>query len=74
MLSLRAQVFTSKVSPNFAQPWKKRSQHTSSGSAFVISAQERLILTNAHVVRHATSIRVRRPGNATKVARSQQRT
>lgn len=42
-------------------------QHTSSGSAFVIESRRRLILTNAHVVRHATSIRVRRPGNATKV-------
>jgi len=66
--SLRSvlKVYCTKVSPNFAQPWKMRSQHTSSGSAFVIESRRRLILTNAHVVRHATSIRVRRPGNATK--------
>lgn len=43
-------VFVVKVDPNYAQPWQKCPQRSSSGSAFVLDTQKRMIITNAHVV------------------------
>lgn len=44
-------VFVVKVDPNYAQPWQKCPQRSSSGSAFVLDTERRIIITNAHVVR-----------------------
>lgn len=44
-------MFTTKVDPNYAQPWQMCPQRTASGSAFVLDTAKRTILTNAHVVR-----------------------
>jgi hypothetical protein len=43
-------VFVVKVDPNYAQPWQKCPQRSSSGSAFVLDTEKRHIITNAHVV------------------------
>jgi S1-C subfamily serine protease len=43
-------VFVVKVDPNYAQPWQKCPQRSSSGSAFVLDTEQRIIITNAHVV------------------------
>eukprot|EP00879_Flechtneria_rotunda_P030005 GHRR01032488.1.p1 GENE.GHRR01032488.1~~GHRR01032488.1.p1 ORF type:complete len:121 (+),score=15.81 GHRR01032488.1:187-549(+) len=43
-------VFVVKVDPNYAQPWQKCPQRSSSGSAFVLDTDKRVIITNAHVV------------------------
>jgi hypothetical protein len=44
-------VFVNKVDPNYAQPWQKCPQRSSSGSAFILDIGRRWIMTNAHVVR-----------------------
>lgn len=59
-------VFVVKVDPNYAQPWQKCPQRSSSGSAFVLDTQQRIIITNAHVVANAVTVYVRRPGNPKK--------
>lgn len=66
--SLRSvlKVFSTKVDPNYAQPWQMTPQRNATGSAFIISHSERLILTNSHVVSGAVSVFVRRPGTAKK--------
>lgn len=45
-----AAVFVTKVEPNYSQPWQMCPQRSSTGSAFVLDAQQRTILTNSHVV------------------------
>ncbi|KAF6254726.1 hypothetical protein COO60DRAFT_1627774 [Scenedesmus sp. NREL 46B-D3] len=59
-------VFVVKVDPNYAQPWQKCPQRSSSGSAFVLDTEQRIIITNAHVVANAVTVYVRRPGNPKK--------
>ncbi|GAX78449.1 hypothetical protein CEUSTIGMA_g5889.t1 [Chlamydomonas eustigma] len=59
-------VFVTKVEPNYAQPWQMCPQRASTGSAFVIDGEARMILTNSHVVSNATAVYVRRPGMAKK--------
>ena len=61
--SLRSvlKVFSTKVDPNYAQPWQMTPQRNTTGSAFIISHSERLILTNSHVVSGSVSVFVRRP-------------
>lgn len=41
-------VFVVKVDPNYAQPWSKLPQRSSTGTGFVIDAEKRLLITNAH--------------------------
>jgi S1-C subfamily serine protease len=43
-------VFTTKVEPNYGQPWQMCPQRSGTGSAFVIDIDKRYILSNAHVV------------------------
>eukprot|EP00891_Asterochloris_glomerata_P000822 jgi/Astpho2/822/e_gw1.00016.51.1_t len=59
-------VFVVRTDFNFAQPWQMRPQRSASGSAFVMDARKRHIMTNAHVVSNQTTIHVRRPGNPKK--------
>eukprot|EP00879_Flechtneria_rotunda_P024350 GHRR01025809.1.p1 GENE.GHRR01025809.1~~GHRR01025809.1.p1 ORF type:complete len:239 (+),score=37.95 GHRR01025809.1:52-768(+) len=59
-------VFVVKVDPNYAQPWQKCPQRSSSGSAFVLDTDKRVIITNAHVLANAVTVYVRRPGNPKK--------
>ena len=49
----------------YLAPWSRMSQKQSSGSGFCISG--RRILTNAHVVKSATDIRVRQHGSAQRL-------
>lgn len=59
-------VFVVKTDPHYAQPWQMRPQRSSSGSAFVLDAAKKYIMTNSHVIANATTIYVRRPGNPKK--------
>lgn len=54
-------VEVSRVEWNYLHPWQRCPQSKSSGSAFVIEGRK--LLTNAHVVRAATDIRVRPHGS-----------
>ena len=61
-------LFVVRAEPNYAQPWQVRPQRSSTGSGFVIRDlnNELSVITNAHVVNHATTVHVRRPGNPKK--------
>lgn len=50
-------LFVKKVPANFADPWRKHSQTTSTGTGFLI--QGKWIVTNAHVVHRAVSVMLR---------------
>lgn len=52
--------------PNFSLPWQRRRQYRSSGSGFVIDAERRVILTNAHCIEWHTQVKVQRRGCDTK--------
>ena len=49
-------IFSTRVAPDMVEPWKKRPAEESSGTGVVIEGKR--ILTNAHVVSYAASIRV----------------
>jgi hypothetical protein len=66
VIAAAAAVFVTRNPPSYAQPWQTTKQRGALGSAFVIDADKRYILTNAHVVRHYVTIHVRRPGIAKK--------
>jgi S1-C subfamily serine protease len=59
-------IYSFFAKPAFAQPWSMRQQHSSTSSGFIVAG--RLILTNAHSIAYATSVRVRVHGHAEKVA------
>lgn len=50
-------IFVKSYSPNYPSPWLKGKQRSSMGSGFVLDGTH--IITNAHVIRHAISVRVR---------------
>lgn len=56
------QVFVTKAEKSYMHPWHVRPQKSGKGSAFVIDAAKRRIITNAHVVEDATVAHVRRLG------------
>jgi S1-C subfamily serine protease len=47
-----------RVEPNYAEPWRCKSQVSSSGTGFLMSG--RRVITNAHVIRNSTHVRARR--------------
>lgn len=57
-------VFVTTSPLSYLRPWTKHPQASSTGSAFPIKGHR--LVTNAHVVRDATSIRVRRRGDYRK--------
>ncbi|CAK9058476.1 unnamed protein product [Durusdinium trenchii] len=59
-------VFVRSSQPNWTSPWQRRPQRAGSGSGFCINASRRQILTNAHVVGDAVTVRVRRYGHAAR--------
>jgi S1-C subfamily serine protease len=54
-------VEVAKVEWDALQPWQRSPQHKSTGTTFVIEGER--LLTNAHVVKSATDIRVRLHGS-----------
>ena len=50
-------LFVKTVPVSYTSPWRKETQHSCTGTGFVLPG--RLILTNAHVVHRATSVLVR---------------
>jgi len=50
-------LFVERVLPSYKEPWRRSSQSSCSGTGFLVSG--RLIVTNAHVVKRATSVLVR---------------
>jgi S1-C subfamily serine protease len=63
-LTAVVKIFTKKLTSDFANPWQRMPQSSSTGSGFAIKG--RLILTNSHVVFSASSVRVRRHGKPGK--------
>ena len=63
-------VFVATSKPNYMMPWQMHRQEACTGSAFVIKKVDgkRVMLTNAHVVRDAATVRVRRHGGSEKFA------
>ncbi|XP_057474179.1 protease Do-like 2, chloroplastic [Actinidia eriantha] len=57
-------VYCTHTEPDFALPWKKQRPYGSTGSAFMIGDGK--LLTNAHVVEHATQVKVKRRGDDIK--------
>lgn len=57
-------VFVVTSKPNYLLPWQMNRQEQCTGSAFYIG--EKRLLTNAHVVRDWTTVRVRRHGGSHK--------
>jgi S1-C subfamily serine protease len=49
-------VYCTHSRPNFAQPWQKKEQYSSTSSGFMIAG--RVLVTNAHAVEYATLIQV----------------
>lgn len=64
ILHSTVKIFCTSTAPDFARPWQQLDQVDSSSSGFVISG--RRIIGNAHGATSATSLRVRRHGDATK--------
>jgi S1-C subfamily serine protease len=64
MLNSVVKVFCTSTSPNYAQPWQMKRQSSSTSSGFVVSGKR--IIGNAHGVTNASSIRVRKHGDAKK--------
>ena len=56
----------SGVEPDYIRPWQKAGQKSWTGSGFAIDG--RRILTNWHVVEHATDIRLRKHGHSKRFA------
>jgi len=57
-------VFCVTSKPNYFLPWQMNRQESCTGSAFCIDGK--MLLTNAHVIRDATTVRVRRHGGSEK--------
>eukprot|EP00929_Paragymnodinium_shiwhaense_P080243 TRINITY_DN41831_c0_g1_i1.p1 TRINITY_DN41831_c0_g1~~TRINITY_DN41831_c0_g1_i1.p1 ORF type:complete len:556 (+),score=134.22 TRINITY_DN41831_c0_g1_i1:72-1739(+) len=59
-------LFCRELKPNYSMPWTTKRQHSSSSTAFVLSLEERLLLTNRHCVAHASCVEVRKRGDDQK--------
>ena len=55
---LCTQLIVQRVEANYAEPWRTRTQSSSSGTGFLVSGHR--IITNAHVVRNCTHVRARK--------------
>lgn len=65
-MPLRAlvRIFVSRLPKDWKTPWRVPSQKRCTGTGFIIDG--RLIVTNAHVVRNHTNVRVRQHGETKK--------
>lgn len=63
-LGVLVKIFTVEATINYALPWQVEEQLEFTGSGFTIESQQ--IVTNAHVIAQAVSVRVRREGYAEK--------
>lgn len=61
-------IFVVAAQPNYLLPWQMGRQESCTGSGFVV--HDKMIITNAHVVREATNVRVRRHGDSEKFSAS----
>lgn len=59
-------LFCREMKPNYSMPWTTRRQMSSSSTAFVLSLEERLLLTNRHCVAHASCVELRKRGDDQK--------
>ncbi|CAE8605237.1 unnamed protein product [Polarella glacialis] len=59
-------IFCRSVAANFLSPWQKKAQGGSTGSGLCINRAARHVLTNAHVVKNAVAVRVRRYGDSVR--------
>ena len=56
-------LYNRSCKPDYTRPWRFKESSFSFSTAFVISREERLLLTNRHYVSHAVSLEVRRRGD-----------
>ena len=62
-------VFATETKFNYGQPWTTKAQSTSYGTAFAVDWEgRRLLLTCAHVVRHACLVELRKANGHRKYA------
>eukprot|EP00928_Gymnodinium_smaydae_P080414 TRINITY_DN6410_c0_g3_i1.p1 TRINITY_DN6410_c0_g3~~TRINITY_DN6410_c0_g3_i1.p1 ORF type:complete len:553 (-),score=122.90 TRINITY_DN6410_c0_g3_i1:256-1851(-) len=59
-------LFCRELKPNYAMPWTTKRQQSSSATAFILSLERRLLLTNRHCVAHASCVEVRKRGDDKK--------
>lgn len=59
-------VWSVHSTPNFSQPWQRRRQERSTGSAFSVDTTRRMVLTNAHCVEWHAQVKLQRRGSDTK--------
>ncbi|CAF1219369.1 unnamed protein product, partial [Didymodactylos carnosus] len=64
VLNSVVKVFCTSTPCNFYLPWQMKHQKTKTASGFII--KNKWILSNAHAVTNASSIRIRKHGDATK--------
>jgi S1-C subfamily serine protease len=72
VLSSVVKIFTTSVAPSYASPWQQQREQKSTGTGFAIDltniissklqSYQLLIMTNNHVIRNATTVRVLRHG------------
>ena len=60
------QIFAHTVANDWKRPWGKASPAASSGTGFIISVSQRLIVTNAHCTTDAMTLQVRKDGDFDK--------
>ena len=78
LLASVVKIFTTSVSTNYASPWQRQREKKSTGTGFAINLKDIIpynlptgvplivLLTNNHVIRNATTVRVLRHGKPGK--------
>lgn len=59
-------IYATSSAPSFILPWQRKQQSAVSGSGFVLDRRRRLVVTNSHVVEHATFVELRKHGDAAR--------
>ncbi len=60
------QVFCSSAANDWCMPWSRALPVKSTGSGWIFDVKKRIIVTNAHVVEFASTLQVRKEGDAEK--------
>lgn len=79
LLSSVVKIFTTSVATNYASPWQRRREQKSTGTGFAVDLRQifpdvdigentTCLVTNNHVIRNSTTVRVRRHGVPGKYA------
>ena len=58
--------FNNSARPSFGQPWTRSAPRSTTGSGFVYNVEQKLLITNAHVISFGCTILVRKDGDNDK--------